>query len=89
MVSLIHGPCNMDIPYIRMHFINDQCAIVGADILDIGDCSARSHLSFLIHFGFVTHRCLLMKFFSGAWYPMGFPDRGPFNSNLVGTLNIM
>ena len=33
--------------------------------------------------------CLLMKIFGGAWYPMGFPDRGPFDLNLVGTLNII
>ena len=32
----------MGIPYIRVHFINDQCAIVVADILDMGDYSARS-----------------------------------------------
>ena len=80
----------MGILFIRIHFINDQCAIVVADILNIGDYSARSPLSFLGSRWFChTYVCLLMKFFGGAWYPMGFPDRGPFDLNLVGTLNIM
>ena len=52
-----------------------------------------TQIALLFHFwgrvGFVTHVCLLMKFFGGAWYPMGFPDRGSFDLNLVGTLNIM
>ena len=67
----------MGIPYIRVHPINDQCAIVGADILNIGDYSARSALSLLGVALVLSHMCLLMKFFGGAWYPMGFPDRGP------------
>ena len=37
----------MGIPYIRVHFINDLCAIVGADILNREDYSARSPLSFV------------------------------------------
>ena len=45
----------MGIPYIRVRFINDQCAIVVADILNIGDYSARSPLSFWGRFGFVTY----------------------------------
>ena len=80
----------MGIPYIRVHSINEQCAIVVADIFNVGDYSACSPLShFWGRVGFVTYVCLLMKIFGGAWYPMGFPDRGPFDLNLVGTLNIM
>ena len=37
----------MGIPYTRVHFINDQCAIVVADILKNGDYSARSPHAFL------------------------------------------
>ena len=59
------------------------------DILSIGDYSSRSSLSFVWgRVGFVTYVCLLMKFFGGACSSMGFPDRGPFDLNLVGTLNI-
>ena len=79
----------MGIPYIRVYSINDQCAIVVADILNIGDYLV---LALLFHFWValvLSHVCLLMKFFVGAWYPMGFPDRGPFDLNLVGALNIM
>ena len=79
----------MGIPFIRVHFINDQCAIVGADILNIGDYSALPPLSFFGVTLVLSHMCLLMKFFGGAWYPMEFPDRGPFDLNLVGTLNTM
>ena len=80
----------MGIPYIRVHSINDQCTIVGADILNIGDYSAHSPLSLLLSRWFChTYVCLLMKFFGCAWCPMGFPDRGPFDLNLVGTLKIM
>ena len=61
----------MGIPCIRHIFFDEQCAIVVADILNIGDYSARSPLSFLGRFGFVTQMCLLMKFFGGAWYPIG------------------
>ena len=88
-MPIIRYPLYVGIPYIRVHFINDQCAIVVADILSIGDYSARSPLSFLGSHGFVTHVCLLMKFFGGARYPHGISRSGPFDLNLVGTLNIM
>ena len=61
-----------------------------ADILNIGD---YSETALLFHFwgrvGFVKYVSTYEFFFSGAWYPMGFPDQGPFDLNLVGTLNIM
>ena len=46
-VPIIMYPLYMDIPYIRVNFINAQCAIVVADILNIGDYSACFPLSFL------------------------------------------
>ena len=52
-VPIIMYPLSMGIPYIRVHFINDQRAIVRADILNIGDHSVSSPLSFLGRFGFV------------------------------------
>ena len=67
----------MGIPYIRVHFINDQYTIVVADILNIGDYSARSPLSFLGSTLVLSHMCLLMKFFGGAWYPHGISRSGP------------
>ena len=79
----------MSISYIQVHFINDQCVIVEADILNIGDYSARSPPFIFVVALVLSHLCLLMKFFGSAWYPMGFPDRGPFDLNLVGTLNIV
>ena len=79
----------MGIPYIRVHFINDQCAIFGADILNIGDYSARSPLSFLGSRWFCHIYVSTYEIFWWSRYHMGFPDRGPFDLNLVGTLNIM
>ena len=58
-VPIIGYPLYMGIPYIRVHFINDQCAIVGADILNIEDYSARSPLSFLVSRWF-CHICVYL-----------------------------
>ena len=86
-VPTIRYPLYTGIPYIRVHFINDQCAIVGADIYK-RLLSSPSSFIFIVSL-VLSRMCLLMKFFGSAWYHMGFPDRGPFDLNLVGTLNIM
>ena len=67
----------MGIPYIRVHFINDQCSIVGADILNIGDYSARSPLSFVGgRVGFVTY-VSTYEFFRWCLVPHGISRSGP------------
>ena len=66
----------MDIPYIRVHFINDQCAIVRADILNIGDYSARSPLSSMGRVGFVTH-VSTYEIFRWCLVPHGISRSGP------------
>ena len=81
--SIIRYPLCVGIPYIRVHFINDQCAIVVANILNIGDYSVRSPLSFLGSLWFYhTYMCLLTKFLGSAWYPHGIYRSGPIRFEL-------
>ena len=68
-------PLYMVVPYIRVHFINDHYVKVVADILNITQLALLFHFSGRI--GFVTHMCLLMKFFGGAWYPHGISRSWP------------
>ena len=80
-VPIIGYHLYMGIPYIRVHFINDQCAIVVADILNIGDYSARSPLSFLGSRWF-CHTCVYLWNFSVV---LGTPWDFPIGAHSIWT----